>query len=175
MNDYEFGNRLYELRVKAKLSQTQLASMLNVTNKAVSKWETWKSKPNLNILNQLSVIFKVSIEELLSKKRETPQITTIVITGGPCGGKSTALSWIQKEFVKLGYYVIFINESATELINAGINQSSCSSVLEFQKAILDLQRQKEKIYYQAALKMDKEKIFHIEDSANIICDGEVIS
>ena len=39
MNDYRFGNQIYELRRRAELSQTQLAGMLGVTNKAVSKWE----------------------------------------------------------------------------------------------------------------------------------------
>ena len=29
-------------------------------------------------------------------------ITKIVITGGPCGGKSTAMSWIQNAFTKMG-------------------------------------------------------------------------
>ena len=56
MNDYEFGNRLYKLRVEAKMSQNDLAKILNVTTKSVSKWETGKAKPNLNTLNQLSII-----------------------------------------------------------------------------------------------------------------------
>lgn len=173
MNDYEFGNRLYKLRVEAKLSQSDLAKMLDVTNKSVSKWETGKAKPNLNTLNQLSLIFKIPINELLNEKKVVPQISRIVITGGPCAGKSTAMSWIQKEFTKLGYRVIFINESATELINAGVNLNSCSSTLEFQKAILDLQRKKEEIYYQAATKMNKDKILLICDRGTLDCKAYV--
>ena len=167
MNDYEFGNRLYKLRVEAKMSQNDLAKILNVTNKSVSKWETGKAKPNLDTLNRLSIIFKVPIDELLNEKKAAPQISRIVITGGPCAGKSTAMSWIQKEFTKLGYHVIFINESATELINAGVNMNACASKLEFQKAIMELQRKKEEIYYQAALKMNKEKILLICDRGTL--------
>jgi thymidylate kinase len=48
------------------------------------------------------------------------KITKIVITGGPCAGKSTALSKIEKHFTGLGYRVIFVNEAATELILNGI-------------------------------------------------------
>lgn len=40
MNDYTFGNKILELRTQRNLSQTELAEMLGVTNKAVSKWET---------------------------------------------------------------------------------------------------------------------------------------
>lgn len=44
----------------------------------------------------------------------------IVITGGPCGGKTTAESYIRSAFEKLGYRVIFITEASTELIFSGI-------------------------------------------------------
>lgn len=39
MNDYEFGNYIYRLRSMSKMSQSELASKIGVTNKAVSKWE----------------------------------------------------------------------------------------------------------------------------------------
>ena len=49
------------------------------------------------------------------------KITKIVLTGGPCGGKSTGLSCIEKEMSKLGYKVVIINESATELTLNGLS------------------------------------------------------
>ena len=48
MNDYKFGNYLYDLRTHAGLSQTDLALVLGVTNKAVSKWEMGASTPDLD-------------------------------------------------------------------------------------------------------------------------------
>ena len=39
MNDYAFGNFLFDLRTEKGFSQAQLGEMLGVTNKAVSKWE----------------------------------------------------------------------------------------------------------------------------------------
>ena len=47
-------------------------------------------------------------------------ITKIVITGGPCAGKTTAMGRIQREFGKMGYKVLFVSETATELITGGV-------------------------------------------------------
>lgn len=48
MNDYAFGNKILEARTQLDPSRAELAKMLGVTNKAVSKWETGKSKPTTN-------------------------------------------------------------------------------------------------------------------------------
>lgn len=40
MNDFKFGDRLYNLRRDAGLSQADVAKKVGVTNKSVSKWET---------------------------------------------------------------------------------------------------------------------------------------
>jgi len=136
MNDVEFGNRLYKLRSKCKLSQSELGKLVGVSDKAVSKWETGKSKPGIDILNKLSLIFNVKLEDLMEEKNVNNNINMIVITGGPCAGKSTALSWIQNEFTQKGYTVLFINESATELINSGINYNTCKSKIDFQTPLL---------------------------------------
>ena len=42
------------------------------------------------------------------------EITKIVITGGPCAGKTTAQSWIQNAFSMKGYTVLFIPETCTD-------------------------------------------------------------
>ncbi len=41
---------------------------------------------------------------------QNTKITKIVITVGPCAGKSTAMSWVQKAFTEKGYRVLFIHE-----------------------------------------------------------------
>lgn len=48
-------------------------------------------------------------------------VSTIVITGGPCAGKTTAKNWIFNYLTKLGYKVIFIDETATQMITGGYN------------------------------------------------------
>ena len=69
MNDYSFGNFLYELRTWQGISQSQLGEMLGVTNKAVSKWENGSAKPNTSLIPKIAEIFGVTVEELFACKR----------------------------------------------------------------------------------------------------------
>lgn len=91
------------------------------------------------------------------------EISKIVLTGGPCAGKSTAMCRIQEEFAKYGYAVLFVAETATELINGGISATTCKTSADFQKCLLQLQLEKEKIYERAAGAMHAEKVL-------IVCD-----
>ena len=68
MQNFEFGNKLCNLRKAAGLSQTQLGARLHVTNKAVSKWENGKAMPGLDIVRQLADILNVTVDELLKKQ-----------------------------------------------------------------------------------------------------------
>jgi transcriptional regulator with XRE-family HTH domain len=69
MNDYQFGNFLYEKRTAKGLSQAELGALLGVSNKAVSKWESGAAKPQTAKLLRLAEILGVSVEELLSGGR----------------------------------------------------------------------------------------------------------
>ncbi len=164
MRDYKFGTRIYNLRKGKGLSQCELGDLIGVTNKAVSKWENGEAKPAIRQLIKLSEVFDVSMDEIINNNEEKEkQITKIVITGGPCAGKSTALSWIQAEYVKKGYAVIFVPESATELILAGISSNTVNSDIEFQSALLKNQLTKEKLFEEVARKMPNDKVL-------IVCD-----
>ena len=97
------------------------------------------------------------------------QISKIVITGGPCAGKSTALSWIQNAFTQKGYRVLFVPETATELINGGVAPWSCESNLEYHICHMRLQLEKERIFEQAARGMDCDKILIVCDRGMLDC------
>lgn len=165
MNDYTFGNKLCEMRKAAGLSQSQVARLVGVSDKAVSKWENGKAKPTTESIRKLSALFHVSVDELLKLREEkpTPKISKIVITGGPSAGKTTGMSWIQNDLTKMGYTVLFVPETATELIDGGVAPWTCGSNLEYQKCQMKLQLMKEKIFEQAAKTMKAEKIL-------IVCD-----
>ena len=70
----------------------------------------------------------------------------IVLTGGPCSGKSTALSNIKETLENLGYNVFIVNEAATELINNGIKPfgENAISMYDFQKYVIDYQLKQER-------------------------------
>ena len=74
----------------------------------------------------------------------------IVVTGGPCAGKTTGLTWIQNTFEKMGYTILFLQEPATEMMTAGVTPSRCSSPLAYQEFQMKLQYEKEKIFERAA-------------------------
>ena len=165
MNDYEFGNYIFKKRQETKLSQSQLADILGVTNKAVSKWENGKAKPTTNTLRKMAALWQIPIDELLKLKGDEKkmEISKIVITGGPCAGKSTAMSWVQNAFTQMGYTVLFVPETATELITGGVAPWTCGTNDDYQKCQMKLQIEKEKVFESAAKTMPVEKVL-------IVCD-----
>ena len=169
MENIDFGNYLYKLRKDNMLTQRYVAHELKVTDKAVSKWETGKSKPNLDKLKLLSVLYNVSLEELLFnlEKKNDIKISKIVLTGGPCAGKTTALTWINNYFSKRGYSVLIVPETATELISNGVAPWTCNTNYDFQTFQVRLQKMKEEIFDGAANKMQNKKIL-------IVCDRGVL-
>ena len=76
-------------------------------------------------------------------------VTNIVLTGGPCAGKSTGLSRIEQELTDKGYKVFVVPETATENITGGIRLPEVP-VNDFQKAIFEVQLSKEKVYRDVA-------------------------
>ncbi len=102
-----------------------------------------------------------------SEEARDQKIVKIVITGGPCAGKSTAMSWIQNAFGNLGYTVLFVPETATEFISGGVAPWTCGTNAEYQKVQMTLQREKERLFERAARTMPGDKIL-------IVCDrGEL--
>ncbi len=65
MTDYRFGNLLASQRRGLGLTQFQLAELLGVTNKAVSKWENGRSKPRFGTCLRLADLLGVSLNDLL--------------------------------------------------------------------------------------------------------------
>jgi len=73
MNPIKTGQFIQILRKERKLTQTELAEMLMITNKAVSRWETGDGFPDVVILPKLSEILGVSIDEILKGERITEE------------------------------------------------------------------------------------------------------
>ena len=66
MNQYVTGAVIKELREKNKMTQLQLAEIIGVSDKTVSKWETGKGYPDITLLEPIAEAFRVSLTELIS-------------------------------------------------------------------------------------------------------------
>ena len=66
MDQIKFGKFIAECRKKNNLTQMQLAEKLNITDRAISKWENGKGMPDSSIMLDLCAELKISVNELLS-------------------------------------------------------------------------------------------------------------
>ena len=105
------------------------------------------------------------IKELFDMK----QITKIVMTGGPAGGKTTLTTRLVKDLSARGIRVIIAPEAATELISGfGIKPfGDCLSMYDFQFFVIESQLQKERMAARAAELVPEDRVL-------IICDRGVL-
>lgn len=66
MNPEKVGRFINQIRIEKKLTQEELAKKINVTNKAISRWERGLGLPDISLLEPLSKELNVSISELLN-------------------------------------------------------------------------------------------------------------
>lgn len=158
-----FGKRLAQLRVKAGLSQLAAGRMLDVSDKAVSKWERGASFPSMETMVKISELYHVPMSKLFEDAQVNhKRIVTMVLTGGPCAGKTSAVNWIMADMQRRGWKTIFVPETATELINAGVRREIMGAST-FQQALFNLQLAKEKQYLQIAQSMPANKVLVVFD------------
>ncbi len=66
MDQIKIGRFIATCRKREKLTQMQLAEKLNITDRAVSKWETGKAMPDSSIMLELCDALKITVNDLLS-------------------------------------------------------------------------------------------------------------
>lgn len=69
MDAIEIGSFLGELRKQKGLKQKEVAEVIQVSDKAVSRWETGRGIPDVDSLQRLSDFYEVSINEILAGRR----------------------------------------------------------------------------------------------------------
>ncbi len=89
-------------------------------------------------------------------------IHRIVLTGGPCAGKTTAFARIETELTNLGYKVFIVPETFTEMFGGGIRLTEYPN-LEFQDMLFRFQLFKEDIYDEAAEKCKEQNVVILHD------------
>lgn len=73
MNTYITGATIKSIREAKGITQTQLAEMIGVTGKAVSKWETGKGLPDISLLQPLATALDTSVMALMTGELVTNQ------------------------------------------------------------------------------------------------------
>ena len=91
MEKQTLGQKIAELRKAQNMTQLELANQLNITDKAVSKWERDISCPDINTFPKLAEILGVSVDELLQANafekegKEKNDVVDLVLKAVPLG------------------------------------------------------------------------------------------
>lgn len=98
MNNKKIGEFIATKRKEKGLTQADLANMLNVTNKAISRWETGKGMPDTSLLKPLANELEISLSELLSGETLTNKnskfVSDTAITNSLMYSKTQVLSMV---------------------------------------------------------------------------------
>ncbi len=71
MDQPKIGKFLRTLRLERGLTQTQLAELLGVTNRSVSRWETGVNLPDLDLVLELTAYYQITLEKFLDGQRRS--------------------------------------------------------------------------------------------------------
>lgn len=90
MDKYKFGEYIYKKRKELGYTQEELGRKLNLTNKAISKWETGETLPEVTMLTDLANVLGITVDELLTQTKpeihyEKPKKTPIILLSILCG------------------------------------------------------------------------------------------
>ena len=69
----DMGQFMQEMRKKKGLTQKELAELIGVSDKTISKWETGKGTPDTSMLVPISEAFNITVNELLSGELIPPE------------------------------------------------------------------------------------------------------
>ena len=90
MTNKSMGDIICALRKEKEMTQKDLADMLNITDKAVSKWERNIAFPDTATIPKIAEIFGVSVEELMNTKsipgnrrKGAPYLLNIILEAVP--------------------------------------------------------------------------------------------
>ena len=94
MDPAQTGHFITYLRKEKQMTQKDLASLLGITDKAVSKWERGLSFPDVTLLPLLSKSLGVTVEELLEPPASVPEAALPEPPRRPLGWKRAYTIWI---------------------------------------------------------------------------------
>ena len=82
MDNYKFGNLICSLRESHNLTQKELADILDVSDKAVSKWENGQAIPRMDTLEKMAQTLDTTVEELITASKDNIKRILVVNSFG---------------------------------------------------------------------------------------------
>ncbi len=76
MNQQKVGSFLKELRSEKSVTQAELAELLGVSNRSISRWENGTTMPDFDLLIELAKYYNVEVGEILNGERRTDNMDT---------------------------------------------------------------------------------------------------
>lgn len=104
MTEFEIGNRIVQLRKEKGVTQMQLAEAIGVSDKAVSKWETGGSYPDITLIPAIADYFHVSNDYILcGNPRKQTKLFCIPAMGMMNG---ISVKTINEEYLDKGWELV---------------------------------------------------------------------
>lgn len=156
---HTIGDRIKELRIKAGLSQQELAEKLYITSQAISKWENNSSQPDINLLPDLASIFGVRIDDLFeySEDKALAQIENMI---------EIQYMMTSDEFTKAENFLL-------EKVKTDPNNHRVNSILgDLYISYAGNLKQKAVIYGKKALELKPDNIFDL-NTVNNASNGSI--
>lgn len=138
----ELGKKIEYYRKQKQMTQEALANMVNVSNQAVSKWESGQSCPDITLLCRLADIFEVTLDELFDRVDKTE-------------GKIPELPWEDDGKLRA---VIYVGHQLCLHEKLSLSQQGICENVKF-------------IYEGAALNIDSEFSVNCGDVLGNVCAG----
>lgn len=157
MNQEKIGKFILECRKDKKMTQEELAQKLNITNKAISKWENGRCLMDISLLKPLSEILDVSIVELINGEKTTKdyqkESDNAIETTIKYANKKVKIAKIKSLlFILLTIIMIFLFYKSYFLIKYNVEPLKKN---EYNEIINGLKNQNEMIIYKKTINDDE--------------------
>ncbi len=103
---YKFGNYICKLRENKNLTQSELAKVLDVSDKSISKWENGQAFPRIETFEKLAIALDTTVEEIFSASKDG--VKRICIVNSFCmemkidvNGKSHLIEYDESKWIEI--------------------------------------------------------------------------
>ena len=180
MNNYKFGNYICKLREDKGFTQADLAAKIDVSDKAVSKWENGQAFPRIETLEKLAAELNTTVEDIFSASKDGVSRVCIVnnfgsvlhidINGQLHSIRFDESKWVEidKENITVKITFDLLSDSDMEEIEEWMSDSLSGKILSkaFKKGVGHIEREVLKVdcdYKITGIKPDTKLAVQLDD------------